>query len=99
MKTFAEFETWFNSELQKYPLIAKSNPLSLNELCYILRMSESDFAVSYSTPTGFHCIPSVKMAFIPSWELAQKIEIVGFDADLNYITGKNDLCVVVRILA
>lgn len=36
MKDITEFKAWFNNEISQYPLIAKSNPLSLNELCYVL---------------------------------------------------------------
>lgn len=42
MKDITEFKAWFNNEISQYPLIAKSNPLSLNELCYVLRQSGRD---------------------------------------------------------
>lgn len=96
MKTFAEFETWFNSELQKHPMIAKSNPLSLNELCYILRMSEFDFSVNWRTDDGFASIPSVREAFISSRTLALKIEIFGYHEDIS--CGEIYRSITVRII-
>lgn len=96
MKTFAEFETWFNSELQKHPMIAKSNPLSLNELCYILRMSEFDFSVDWRTDDGFASIPSVREAFISSRTLALKIEIFGYHEDIS--CGEIYRSITVRII-
>ena len=81
MRDFTEFKSWFDEELAHYPLIAKSNPLSLNELCYVLRMSGYDFSVNWSTTTGFHSIPSVCDTFIPSWQLAQKIQLEDYIED------------------
>lgn len=81
MNDFAEFKGWFDSELTKYPLLAKSNPISLNELCYVLRMSEFDFSVNWNTPTGFHSIPSVRETFVPSWQLAQKVQLDDYIED------------------
>ena len=53
MKDITEFKAWFSNEISQYPLIAKSNPLSLNELCYVLRQSGRDFSVGWLTDTGY----------------------------------------------
>ncbi len=68
----------------------------MNELCYVLRMSEWDFSVNWRTQDGFAAIPSVKEAFIPSRDLAQKIKVVGYDEDV--FEGKTYASVVVEIL-
>lgn len=52
-----QFKTWLDEEFAKHPLLAKSNPRSLNELCYVLRQSGKDFAVCWNTDNGFSCIP------------------------------------------
>ena len=82
MSRFTDFKAWFDAELQKYPMIAKSNPLSLNELCYVLRQSGTDYAVSWRTEAGFSSIPSVREAFVPSRHLAMKVKLEGYAEDV-----------------
>ena len=65
MKDITEFKAWFSNEISQYPLIAKSNPLSLNELCYVLRQSGRDFSVGWLTDTGYGTVPSVRNCFYP----------------------------------
>ena len=94
--TEKEFMTWLEVEFAKHPMLAKSSPRSLNELCYVLRMSGKEFAIGWRTGDGFASIPSVQMAFIPSWQLAQKIEVVGYDEDT--FEGKTYAHITVEIL-
>lgn len=94
--TEKEFMTWLEVEFAKHPMLAKSSPHSLNELCYVLRMSGKEFAIGWRTVDGFASIPSVQMAFIPSWQLAQKIEVVGYDEDT--FEGKTYAHITVEIL-
>lgn len=78
-----EFNLWLEKEFEKYPSLAKSNPKSINELVYVLRMSEYDFCINTSDGSNaFGCIPSVKEAFIPSWMLAQKIKSMEYDEEI-----------------
>lgn len=78
MKDITEFKVWFSNEISQYPLIAKSNPISLNELCYVLRQSGRDFSVGWPTDTGYGTVPSVQNCFIPSRDLKRKIMLTDF---------------------
>ena len=80
MKDITEFKAWLNKEISQYPLIAKSNPLSLNELCYALRLSGKDFAVCWNNDSGFSCIPSIAESYIPSRDLSLKVKLVDYDS-------------------
>lgn len=80
MKDITEFKAWFNKEISQYPLIAKSNPLSLNELCYVLRLSGKDFAVCWNNDSGFSCVPSIAESYIPSRDLSLKVKLVDYDS-------------------
>lgn len=88
-----EFMTWLEAEFAKHPMLAKSNPRSLNELVYVLRMSGTDFSI---TVIDGPCIPSVCEAFIPSRFLAQKIEVVEYEED--YDSGKTYSYITVKVL-
>lgn len=81
-----EFFTKLNEMLKKYPLIAKSNPISLNELVYILRMDDEDYCISDNLGG---CIPSVKETFIPTKLLAKKIKSVEWDEEANEESDTN----------
>lgn len=69
--TNAEFQTKLDAMFAKHPMIARSNPKSLNELMYVLRM-EGDIDYSISTNDG-SCIPSVRETFVSSRDLAKKV--------------------------
>ena len=81
-----EFFIKLNEILKKHPMIAKSNPMSLNELVYILRMEEEDWSIS-DNEGG--CIPSVKETFIPTRLLAKKIKSVEWDEEANEMSDTN----------
>lgn len=77
-----EFNAWLEKEFEKYPSLAKSNPKSINELVYVLRMSEYDFCINTNDGSAaWGCIPSVKEAFIPTWMLAKKIKSMEYDEE------------------
>ena len=69
--TNTEFMKKLDEMYAKHPMIARSNPKSLNELMYVLRM-EGDRDYSISTNDG-GCIPSVRETFVPSRDLAKKV--------------------------
>jgi hypothetical protein len=69
--TNAEFMNKLDEMYAKHPMIALSNPKSLNELMYVLRM-EGDRDYSISTNDG-KCIPSVRETFVPTRDLAKKV--------------------------
>lgn len=69
--TRAEFFGKLNKMFDKHPMIAKSNPKTLNELIYVLRM-EGDRDYAISTNDG-SCIPSVRETFVPVKALAKKV--------------------------
>ena len=75
--TNAEFMKKLNAMYAKHPMIARSNPKSLNELMYVLRM-EGDKDYSISTNDGM-CIPSVRETFVPSRDLAKKVVSIEYD--------------------
>ena len=69
--TNVEFQKKLDAMYAKHPMIARSNPKSLNELMYVLRI-EGDKDYSISTNDG-SCIPSVRETFVPSRDLAKKV--------------------------
>jgi hypothetical protein len=69
--TNVEFQKKLDAMYAKHPMIARSNPKSLNELMYVLRM-EGDRDYSISTNDGA-CIPSVRETFVPTRSLAKKV--------------------------
>jgi hypothetical protein len=69
--TNAEFMSKLDAMYAKHPMIARSNPKSLNELMYVLRM-EGDRDYSISTNDG-SCIPSVRETFVSTMTLAKKV--------------------------
>lgn len=75
--TNAEFMEKLDAMYVKHPMIARSNPKSLNELMYVLRM-EGDRDYSISTNDG-SCIPSVRETFVPSRELAKKVVSIEYE--------------------
>ena len=75
--TNAEFMTKLDAMYAKHPMIARSNPKSLNELMYVLRM-EGDRDYSISTNDG-KCIPSVRETFVPSRDLAKKVTSIEYE--------------------
>lgn len=75
--TNAEFMAKLDAMYAKHPMIARSNPKSLNELMYVLRM-EGDRDYSISTNDGM-CIPSVRETFVPSRDLAKKVVSIEWD--------------------
>ena len=81
-----EFFIKLNGIIKKHPMIAKSNPMSLNELVYILRMEEEDWSIS-DNEGG--CIPSVKETFVPTRLLAKKIKTIDWDEEANEMSDTN----------
>lgn len=94
--TKQEFMTWLEAEFAKHPMLARSNPRSLNELCYVLRMSGQDFSISWTTETGFVSIPSVQESFIPSRDLAQQVTVTDYIEE--YVGGKTYSCITLEVL-
>jgi hypothetical protein len=75
--TNVEFQKKLDAMYAKHPMIARSNPKSLNELMYVLRM-EGDRDYSISTNDGM-CISSVKETFVPSRDLAKKVVFIEWE--------------------
>ena len=81
----------------EYPIIATSEKKSINELSYVLRMSDEDYCLNIIDGCGaFLCIPSTKETFIPTHILAQKIEEIEFDEEIYEEYGTNLLIVLAR---
>lgn len=79
-----EFQQKLNTLFDRHPVIKLSQQKSLNELIYVLRMSDTDYQInlaSEKTPSEFGIIPSVKDTFVPSRDLAKKIVSVTFDEE------------------
>ncbi len=75
--TNAEFQTKLEAMFAKHPMIARSNPKSLNELMYVLRMEgDGDYSISSNDGT---CIPSVRETFVPSRDLAKKVVSIEYE--------------------
>ena len=75
--TNAEFQAKLEAMYAKHPMIARSNPKSLNELMYVLRM-EGDRDYSISDNEG-GCIPSVRETFVPTRTLARKVVAIEYE--------------------
>lgn len=75
--TNVEFMTKLDAMFAKHPMLKMSNPKSLNELMYVLRM-EGDRDYAISTNDG-GCIPSVRETFVPSRDLAKKVTSVEWE--------------------
>jgi hypothetical protein len=75
--TNTEFMNKLDEMYAKHPMIARSNPKSLNELMYVLRM-EGDRDYSISTNDGM-CIPSIRKTFVPSRDLAKKVTSIEWE--------------------
>ena len=75
--TNAEFQAKLDAMYAKHPMIARSNPKSLNELMYVLRM-EGDRDYSISDNEG-GCIPSVRETFVPTRTLARKVVFIEYE--------------------
>ena len=75
--TNAEFQVKLDAMFAKHPMIARSNPKSLNELMYVLRMEgDRDYAIS-DNEGG--CIPSVRETFVPTRTLARKVVSIEYE--------------------
>ena len=81
-----EFFIKLNGIIKKHPMITKSNPMSLNELIYVLRMEDEDYCISDNLGG---CIPSVKETFVPTRLLAKKIKSVEWDEEANEMSDTN----------
>ena len=75
--TNVEFQAKLEAMYAKHPMIARSNPKSLNELMYVLRM-EGDRDYSISDNEG-GCIPSVRETFVPTRTLAKKVVAIEYE--------------------
>lgn len=77
-----EFQDWLAAEFAKYPLLNKSNPKSVNELVYVLRMSGKDFTLNETDENGgFSFVPTVRDAFMPTRFLAKKVVGIEYEED------------------
>lgn len=82
---FGDFKAWFDNAASADKMTSKSNPLTLNEICYLIRKAGIDCSVSWRTDDGFKVIPSIKEALIPTRYLQMKMKLVDFEpADPNH---------------
>lgn len=85
--TNVEFQAKLEAMYEKHPMIARSNPKSLNELMYVLRM-DGDRDYSISDNEG-GCIPSVRETFVPTRELAKKVVSIEYEEFEEEYDGEN----------
>ena len=82
--TNAEFQVKLKEMYAEYPMIAKREQKTLNELVYVLRMSGENYQLNTfdaNSPNGCGCIPGVQDVFIPVRDLAKKVISVEFDEE------------------
>ena len=82
--TNAEFQVKLEEMYAKYPMIAKREQKTLNELVYVLRMSGENYQLNTfneNSPNSCGCIPGVQDTFIPVRDLAKKVVSVEFDEE------------------
>ena len=84
--TNAEFQKNLKEMYAKHPMIAISNPKSLNELMYVLRM-EGDRDYAISTNDGC-CIPSVRETFVSTRDLAKKVVSIEYEEHEDEYDGE-----------
>ena len=95
--TNLEFQKKLEGIYSKYPIIAKSEKKSINELSYVLRMTDEDYCLNITDGNGsFMCVPSVKETFIPTHTLAKKIEEIEFDEEVHEEYGTNLLIILAK---
>ena len=95
--TNLEFEKKLKEAYSKHPIIAKSEKKSINELSYVLRMTNEDYCLNITDGNGsFMCVPSVKETFIPTHILAQKIETIEFDEEISEEDGVNLVIILAK---
>ena len=85
--TNVEFQGKLEAMYARHPMIARSNPKSLNELMYVLRM-EGDRDYSISDNEG-GCIPSVRETFVPTRTLAKKVVAIEYEEFEDEYEGEN----------
>jgi hypothetical protein len=90
--TRSEFFGKLNEMFGKHPMIAKSNPKTLNELMYVLRM-EGDRDYAISTNDG-SCIPSVRETFVPVKLLSKKILSIDWHEEVDEKYGTYNAIIV-----
>lgn len=84
--TNVEFQAKLEAMYAKHPMIARSNPKSLNELMYVLHMDgDRDYAISTNDGS---CIPSVRETFVPTRELAKKVVSIEYEEFEDEYEGK-----------
>lgn len=95
--TNLEFEKKLEEIYSAHPMLNKSEKKSINELSYMLRMTEEDYCLNITDGNGsFMCIPSVKETFIPTHILAKKIEEIEFDEEVYEEYGTNLLIILAK---
>ena len=90
--TRGEFFNKLNEMFSKHPMIARSNPKTLNELMYVLRM-EGDRDYAISTNDG-SCIPSVRETFVPTKTLAKKVVSIDWHEETDEECGTYSAIIV-----
>lgn len=90
--TRAEFFGKLNEMFGKHPMLARSNPKTLNELMYVLRM-EGDRDYAISTNDG-SCIPSVRETFVPAKTLAKKVMSIDWHGETDAKHGTYSAIIV-----
>ena len=88
-----EFQIKLQEMYEKYPVIAKSENKTVNELLYVLRMDEeNDYNINVIDNIFVSCIPSVKKCFVPVSLLAKHVRYVECDEE-DY--GCEEICLTV----
>lgn len=82
--TNEEFEQWLRNEFNRYPLLARHIPHTINELLYVLRESKTgmNYDLSFKNPNGdgWTCIPCLD-TFVPVRTLALHIENMFYEEE------------------
>ena len=93
--TNADFQKKLEKIYASHDIIGKSEKKSINELSYMLRMTDEDYCLNVIDGKGdFICIPSVKEAFIPCHILAKKVKAIEYDEEIYELYGANLLIVL-----
>jgi hypothetical protein len=93
--TNKEFQVKLQAMYNEYPMIAKSERKTVNELFYVLRMDkEHDYNVCINNGGFISCVTSVKQCFIDVKTLAKHIKKVECDEE-DY--GCKEICLNIVI--
>ena len=93
--TNKEFQKKLHTMYKEYPMSARSEKKTVNELFYVLRMDkENDYNINIMDRCFVSCVPSVKKCFIDVKTLAKHVKSV--ECEEEYY-GCKEICLTIEV--